>query len=167
MFGSGKRQSVVEYTHRKCLTTDISMVFFCQCLFNFSFYFLSSPLLSLFLPRFFSFAEHLVGFIFVQGCRQHSSCRAYVISRRGIVQLGSSFCFIIFLLFPMKGKISSPRVLVTAVLVGKAFGNAYRTLGLDERRGSSVQRKSCPIAQGQWNLLSGSRILFLTFPPGK
>ena len=27
MFGSGKRWSVVEYTHRKCFMTDISMFF--------------------------------------------------------------------------------------------------------------------------------------------
>ena len=32
---------------------------------TFSFHFLSSPLLSLFLPHFFSFAGHLVGFILV------------------------------------------------------------------------------------------------------
>ena len=36
-----------------------------RAVLNFTFHFLSSPLLSLFLPHFFSFAGHLVGFILV------------------------------------------------------------------------------------------------------
>ena len=141
MFGSGKRWSVVEYTHRKCLTIDISMMFFCQFFFNFSFCFLSSPLLSLFLPHFFSFAGHLVGFIFVQDCRQHFKLLGICDQQEGNCTLARKF--FLFYYFPFVSYESSwqnpwPPGLATAVLVGKAFGNAYRTLGLDEGRGRWV-----------------------------
>ena len=68
MFGSGKRWSVVEYTHRKCLTIDISMMFFISFSLIFLFTF-SSPLFFSSLASCFSFAGNLVGFILVQHCR--------------------------------------------------------------------------------------------------
>ena len=115
MFGSGKRWSVVEYTHRKCLMIDISMMFFCQFFFNFSFRFLFSPLL-LFSCLMFFFCREFSRLHFgaaLSLSANISGCWVFAISRRGIVHWqGSSFCSIIFLLFPMKvaGKIPGPRV---------------------------------------------------------
>ena len=115
MFGSGKRWSAVEYTHRKCLTIDISMMFFVSFSLIFLFAF-SSPLFFSSLASCFSSAGNLVGFILVQRCRYQLTFQVagyFAISRRGIVHWqGSSFCSIIFLLFPIKvaGKIPGPRV---------------------------------------------------------
>ena len=143
MFGSGKRWSVVEYTHRKCLTIDISMMFCCQFFFNFSFRFLFSPLLLFSCLMFFfcwefsrlHFGAALSLSVNIPGCwvfcdQQEGNC---TLARK----------FFLFYYFPFVSYKSSwknpwPPGLATAVLVGKAFGNAHRTLGLDGRRGRWV-----------------------------
>ena len=127
MFGSGKRWSVVEYTHRKCLTIDISMMFFVSFSLIFLFAF-SSPLFFSFLASFFFFCLEFSRLHFGAApslSANISGCWVYVISRRGIVQQGSSFCSItsIFLLFPMKvaGENPQPLALSDSPVGGKSF----------------------------------------------
>ena len=133
MFGSGKRWSVVEYTHRKCLTIDISMMFF----------FVSFSLIFLFAfssPLFFRFSCLI--FFLLLGIQQASFwCSAVAIGQHfklpGICNQQNGNCtarkfflFYFFFLFPMKVAWENPRLpaLSDSPVGGKSFWECLQDL---------------------------------------